>query len=67
MTDDGIGGRGSVESGTGVGVGMGGMERASRWLLELLRHQEELIAQLEKENEFLKVNIPKIRTGQHFS
>lgn len=40
----------------GVRVGMGLGSAPSRWLLEMLRHQEDLIAQLEKENEFLKVS-----------
>ncbi|XP_053641867.1 mucin-22-like isoform X2 [Cherax quadricarinatus] len=44
-------------------VGIGGEERASRWLLELLRHQEELIAQLEKENDFLKREVVSVGEG----
>ncbi|XP_063613723.1 golgin subfamily A member 6-like protein 2 isoform X2 [Penaeus indicus] len=35
----------------------------SRWLLEMLRHQEDLIAQLEKENEFLKREVVSVGEG----
>ncbi|XP_050714096.1 myosin-7B-like isoform X4 [Eriocheir sinensis] len=43
-----------------AGEGGGG---AWRWLLELLRHQENLIAQLEKENEFLKGEVVSVGEG----
>ncbi|XP_042883223.1 golgin subfamily A member 6-like protein 2 [Penaeus japonicus] len=47
----------------GVRVGMGLGSAPSRWLLEMLRHQEDLIAQLEKENEFLKREVVSIGEG----
>ncbi|KAK8734542.1 hypothetical protein OTU49_005871 [Cherax quadricarinatus] len=52
-----------VDGVPGSMVGIGGEERASRWLLELLRHQEELIAQLEKENDFLKREVVSVGEG----
>lgn len=47
--------------GVRVGMGLGGVP--SRWLLEMLRHQEDLIAQLEKENEFLKREVVSVGEG----
>ncbi|XP_047471461.1 golgin subfamily A member 6-like protein 2 isoform X2 [Penaeus chinensis] len=54
------GGGGDIE-GVRVGMTLGGTP--SRWLLEMLRHQEDLIAQLEKENEFLKREVVSVGEG----
>ncbi|XP_063613731.1 myosin heavy chain, clone 203-like isoform X3 [Penaeus indicus] len=54
------GGGGDIE-GVRVGMSLGGTP--SRWLLEMLRHQEDLIAQLEKENEFLKREVVSVGEG----
>nr|XP_045604207.1 proteoglycan 4-like [Procambarus clarkii] len=47
----------------GVSTQVGREEAASRWLLELLRHQEDLITQLERENDFLKREVVSVGEG----